>query len=440
MSNQLEYNINDQNDLDEIGETLPNEQPKNNKSKIAIIILSSIIAILVIGMGVYFCLTYIKKDSNDNNNDNNNDNDKNNQFRIYYNISYFNKTTEKIENSFRTEGDHKQFGNINGGKDYNYSDSNYFSMIIPQSAYDNKGGYNKIFLWIHGGAWVLGNKEEFFELCKYSANVGYISVTMGYTLLNDTSSGHASIYRIIDEITACIKGILLKLKDEKINTENIQMVIGGGSAGAHISLLYGYFIKEPIVPIKFIVNIVGPVTINPNYYMANAKDNDTLENLEPTTVEKALKDKKLKKVNYDSVNSALLLHIMNYAIGNNYSESQLDRMIINETHLNENDSDYQNLLKESDLIMSPLNYITKDSPPTINLYGGNDNYVGVIQYSLLKKKYYEVGYGNDTMIYVRYSTHTGIFNRSLESTKIALEEWTTMIGIYGKKFIKNKNN
>jgi len=59
MSNQLEYNINDQNDLDEIGETLPNEQPKNNKSKIAIIILSSIIAILVIGMSVYFCLTFI---------------------------------------------------------------------------------------------------------------------------------------------------------------------------------------------------------------------------------------------------------------------------------------------------------------------------------------------------------------------------------------------
>ena len=59
MSNQLEYNINDQNDLDEIGETLPNEQSKNNKSKIAIIILSSIIAILVIGMSVYFCLTFI---------------------------------------------------------------------------------------------------------------------------------------------------------------------------------------------------------------------------------------------------------------------------------------------------------------------------------------------------------------------------------------------
>ena len=124
--------------------------------------------------------------------------------------------------------------------------------------------------------------------------------------------------------------------------------------------------------------------------MDNAKDNDTLENLEPTTVEKALKDKKLKKVNYDSVNSALLLHIMNYAIGNNYTESELNKMIINETHLNESDFDYQKLLNESDLIMSPVNYITKDSPPTINLYGGNDNYVGVIQYSLLKKKYYEV--------------------------------------------------
>ena len=438
MSKQLEYNINDQNDLDEIGETLPNEEPKNNKSKIAIILLSCIIAVLVIGMGVYFCLTYIKKDSNDNNNDNNNN--KYNQFIIYYNISYFNETTKKIENSFRTGGEHQEFGNINDGKDYNHSDSNDYSIIIPQSAYDNKEGYNKIFLWIHGGAWVLGNKEEYFELCKYSANEGYISVTMGYTLLNDTSSGHTSIYRTIDEITACIKSILLKLKDEKINIDNIQLVIGGGSAGAHLSLLYGYFIKKPIVPIKFIVNIVGPVTINPNYYMDNAIKNDTLQNLEPITVEKALKDKKLKRVNYDSINSASLLYLMNYAIGNKYTKSELNKIIINETHLNENDINYQKLLNESDLIMSPLNYITKDSPPTINFYGGNDNNIGVMQYSLLKKKYYEVGYGDDTMIYARYNTHTGILNRSLESGKIALEEWTTMISIYNKKFIKNKNN
>ena len=390
MSNQLEYNINDQNDLDEIGETLPNEQPKNNKSKIAIIILSSIIAILVIGMGVYFCLTYIKKDSNDNNNDNNNndnnnnDNNKNNQFRIYYNISYFNKTTEKIENSFRTGGDHPEFGNINEGKDYSHSDSNDYSMIIPQSAYDNKEGYNKIFLWIHGGLWIALNKDTMLNYCKLMAGYGYISATIGYTLLTNNSTDHKSMYRIVDEITACQKSILQFLEKENIKTNNIQIVLGGMSAGGHLSLLYGYFMNEPIIPIIFIVNIVGPVTIDPTLYKENRIFNDTLENLEPATVDNAIEFDRLKQINAYIVNHANLTKVMNYMIGYKYNETVMNEIIKNEV-VDTNNDKYKTLLEEANAIMSPLNFIKNDSVPTINYYSGNDDAAGEVHYSLLKK-------------------------------------------------------
>ena len=41
-------------------------------------------------------------------------------------------------------------------------------------------------------------------LCTRYAKMGYITATMGYTLLSGNYP-HYNIYRILDEITACIR-------------------------------------------------------------------------------------------------------------------------------------------------------------------------------------------------------------------------------------------
>ena len=274
-------NNNDINAFDGINEPLSHQQPKNNQKTI-IIILSCIIGILVLGMIIYFCIAYKPKESNSedsNNNDNNNNEHKNiDNLNVYENIPYFNNITNLIENTFKFGGKHYQYkyGDVNGGHDYNASNLNYYSIVIPKTAYDNKDGYNKIFLWIHGGLWIALNKDTMLNYCKLMAGYGYISATIGYTLLTNNSTDHKSMYRIVDEITACQKSILQFLEKENIKTNNIQIVLGGMSAGGHLSLLYGYFMNEPIIPIRFIVNIVGPVTIDPTLYKENRIFNDTL--------------------------------------------------------------------------------------------------------------------------------------------------------------------
>ena len=71
------------------------------------------------------------------------------------------------------------------------------------------------------------------------------------------------MFRIIDEITSTIKGIKIFLKKKGFDENKLEMAKGGTSAGAHLSLLYSYMIKNPPIPIKFIYNMVGPVIFEP---------------------------------------------------------------------------------------------------------------------------------------------------------------------------------
>ena len=70
--------------------------------------------------------------------------------------------------------------------------------------------YNGIFLWIHGGTWISGNKESMDIYCKLISEQGYISATLDFTLLKSHFKKF-NIFKNIDEITSCIKAIKNKL-------------------------------------------------------------------------------------------------------------------------------------------------------------------------------------------------------------------------------------
>ena len=59
------------------------------------------------------------------------------------------------------------------------------------------------------------------------------------------------------------------------------MAIGGYSSGAHLTLLYEYgFRKNSAIPIKFVINMCGPVTLDDYYYIQLKNLNDTLDNID----------------------------------------------------------------------------------------------------------------------------------------------------------------
>ena len=141
-------------------------------------------------------------------------------------------------------------------------------------------------LYIHGGGWISGEKNNVKDLCQRYEKYDFISASMTYTISNGTYN-NTNMFRLIDEITYAIKAIKVFLKEKGFDENKFELVLGGGSAGAHLSMLYSYMIKNPPIPIKFVYDNVGPVTIDPKYFFYNKIYNDSLENIEPEDIEKA---------------------------------------------------------------------------------------------------------------------------------------------------------
>ena len=181
------------------------------------------------------------------------------------NVSY--AKNDKIENSFKVGGANYKtdIGEINNGKDYEKNERNIYDLYIPYSTEFTKDKHNGVILFIHGGSWTSGDKSEMDYLARRYSKFGYITATMSYTLLIDNYTDY-NIFKIMDEITACIQSIKDELISRNYDDSKLELALSGTSAGAHIALLYGYSIANSPIPIKFMIDIVGPVSIEPKYW------------------------------------------------------------------------------------------------------------------------------------------------------------------------------
>lgn len=97
-----------------------------------------------------------------------------------------------------------------------------------------------LFLYIHGGAWVSGDKSATtnVQLIK-SAGSDYATATINYRY---AELGKFDVYDIIDDITAAITHIKTLAAGYGVNINKV--VLAGSSAGGHLALLYAYRFKE----------------------------------------------------------------------------------------------------------------------------------------------------------------------------------------------------
>ena len=165
---------------------------------------------------------------------------------------------DEIKNSFKKNGVNynEEIGDINNGKDYPKNDRNYYNLFIPYSSTKKKDKYNGIILFIHGGSWLFGEKENIQYLTVRYAKCGYITAEMNHTFLYEKYEDF-SMFRILDEVTACVESIKEVLKNKGFDENKLELGIYGFSSGAHIVLLYGYSIKNIPLPLKFIINSLG---------------------------------------------------------------------------------------------------------------------------------------------------------------------------------------
>ena len=137
----------------------------------------------------------------------------------------------------------KEIGNLNDGKDYRKNERNNYNLFIPQSSYAKKDKHNGIILFIHGGQWAGGYKEDVENFSSRYVKQGYITATMDYTVLSENYTSY-NIFRILYEITQCLESRKEKLINLGFDGNKLELAIGGVSSGVHLPLLYGYSEKK----------------------------------------------------------------------------------------------------------------------------------------------------------------------------------------------------
>ena len=346
--------------------------------------------------------------------------------KIYKNLSYVENNV--IYNSFKKGGENykEDIGNINNGTDYTPNDRNMYDLYIPKYSERRKKEINGVILWIHGGAWIEGTKEGNDLLCQFYSQVGYISATLGYTLLVPGKYSEFNIYRMIDEITACIKAIKQELISRGFEGDKLRLAIGGYSAGAHLTLLYSYLISQNIIPLKFIIDIAGPIGLNMKYFQKLADGVKPFNNItDVNVIENAVKEGKIIEI----VPAITILNFMNLFLGNRYTSENITSILDEDGNIKTENEIYKQMLKA--LKYADVTQIEDQNPnlPTICIYGGKDDTVGVTAYAYLK---------NTTkrklnLIYSKYEGHMLILPKTIDGAD-KMSDMSASIMEYSKKY------
>ena len=342
----------------------------------------------------------------------------------FKNISY--ATDESVLNTYKTGGVNENEFNVNNNQDYyaNKSKNNY-DLYVPKNI--DKSKNNTIILFIHGGAWVSGFKTDVNEYVYEFAKKGYVSATIKYSLLKRSMDDSSlSIFRDLDEIDACIKSIKKVLKDDLgFDDTKLNLVIGGASSGAHLSMLYSYSRGDKCpLPIKFIIDAVGPVDIKSNAWKRFNDASDTVLN---AGITKAAVDAQIAADNTSVLsvagegycwNEYQTAKIANGMCGIPYPVANIQASSTDEEHIDTPNAASNAMTKanggEDSLSVTYWINNTTNRYPIVCAYAGKDSIVGINQYATLEPVL-EANSINHEFVYFKNSDHTEISKKDDET-------------------------
>ena len=197
-------------------------------------------------------------------------------------------------------------------------------------------GKAPLLMFIHGGSWKKGKKDDYRRYLVDFAMKGYVTATVAYRF-----SQEAAYPAALDDVTCALQWLKNNADDYHIDTNKVAVI--GGSAGGHLGMLLAYHTQDTTyssssacessasTKIQALVNFYGPVDLTTEY----ARHNSSVENL----------------------------------IGTSYSSTTHD------------------LYAQA----SPLTFITPDDPPTLTFHGTIDDLVPISQADTLDQELTAVG-------------------------------------------------
>lgn len=214
-----------------------------------------------------------------------------------------------------------------------------FDLYLPQ----NKGPQPcPLLVWIHGGAWMMGSKD--WDDVKFLVRHGYAIASIDYR-----PSTQAPFPAQIEDCNAAMNFIVTHAAEFGVSSN--QVIVGGGSAGGHLSLLLGLARSEPrfgvdpsIKPLA-ILDFYGPTDLN--------KMEGDLENIHST-------------------NGLALFHDVVPKLLGPPREHFFDKAVV----------------------ASPINYVKAGNPPVIIAHGIMDDLVPVAQGQRLHEALGQAGVKN----------------------------------------------
>jgi len=152
-----------------------------------------------------------------------------------------------------------KYGNAPNGE-------NTFDAFVPRSHTDS----TKLIVYIHGGSWSAGNKSEFPKqlIDELVGKLGYAVVSINYRLVKD---GKNLFPAQIEDVTKALT--FLSANAKKFQYDGNSFALIGGSAGAHLAMLYAYG-HDSKKQVKTVLDLWGPTDLTDKAVRADGSDAD----------------------------------------------------------------------------------------------------------------------------------------------------------------------
>ncbi len=125
-----------------------------------------------------------------------------------------------------------------------------------------------VMIFIHGGAWRTGKRADYLPYLIDYAKKGYVTITVSYRLVKK-----ATFPAAVQDVNCAVQWVAKHVGEYGGNPERIVLI--GGSAGGHLSMMAGYAGDEPVFnedcsignssKVKAVINLYGPGDLTTPY-------------------------------------------------------------------------------------------------------------------------------------------------------------------------------
>ncbi len=121
---------------------------------------------------------------------------------------------------------------------YDSNDKDAFLDVYYRRDIANTDKQLPVIVWVHGGGWVSGKKEDISNYCKILAGKGYVAVSLDYSIAPEKKYPTP-----LKQVNKAL--VYLTANAKRLHIDPNHIFLAGDSGGAHISAQTGCIISNP---------------------------------------------------------------------------------------------------------------------------------------------------------------------------------------------------